>query len=56
LGGLAPNRLKLASGLFNLMRNLGGAIGIAMCGTILALAVLHQSDTRPVCRHRGAHA
>ena len=35
LGGLAPNRLKLASGLFNLMRNLGGAIGIAVCGTIL---------------------
>ncbi len=35
LGGLAPERLKLASGLFNLMRNLGGAIGIAGFGTIL---------------------
>jgi DHA2 family multidrug resistance protein len=35
LGGLAPARLKLASGLFNLMRNLGGAIGIAACTTIL---------------------
>jgi DHA2 family multidrug resistance protein len=35
LGGLAPSRLKSASGLFNLMRNLGGAIGIAACGTIL---------------------
>ena len=35
LGSLAPERLKLASGLFNLMRNLGGAIGIAVCGTIL---------------------
>ena len=35
LGGLAPERLRLASGLFNLMRNLGGAIGIAVCGTIL---------------------
>jgi DHA2 family multidrug resistance protein len=35
LGGLPPARLKLASGLFNLMRNLGGAIGIAACGTIL---------------------
>jgi DHA2 family multidrug resistance protein len=35
LGGLAPERLKFASGLFNLMRNLGGAIGIACCGTIL---------------------
>src|SRR5262245_52281962 len=35
LGGLAPDRLKLASGLFNLMRNMGGAIGIAACGTFL---------------------
>jgi DHA2 family multidrug resistance protein len=35
LGGLAPERLKLASGLFNLMRNLGGAIGIAACATII---------------------
>jgi DHA2 family multidrug resistance protein len=35
LGGLAPERLRPASGLFNLMRNLGGAIGIAACGTIL---------------------
>ena len=35
LGGLAPDKLKLASGLFNLMRTLGGAIGIAGCGTIL---------------------
>lgn len=35
LGGLSPSRLKLASGLFNLMRNLGGAIGIALCATIL---------------------
>jgi DHA2 family multidrug resistance protein len=35
LGGLAPARLKHASGLFNLMRNLGGAIGIAVCTTIL---------------------
>ena len=35
LGSLAPERLKLASGLFNLMRNLGGAISIAACATIL---------------------
>jgi MFS transporter, DHA2 family, multidrug resistance protein len=35
LGGLAPERLKHGSGLFNLMRNLGGAIGIAACGTLL---------------------
>lgn len=35
LGSLSPNRLKYASGLFNMMRNLGGAIGIAACATIL---------------------
>ena len=35
LGALAADRLKLASGLFNLMRNLGGAIGIAACATVL---------------------
>ncbi|APG03654.1 EmrB/QacA family drug resistance transporter [Luteibacter rhizovicinus DSM 16549] len=35
LGGLLPSKLKQASGLFNLMRNLGGAIGIAACATIL---------------------
>jgi DHA2 family multidrug resistance protein len=35
LGALAPERLRLASGLFNVMRNLGGAIGIALCATIL---------------------
>jgi DHA2 family multidrug resistance protein len=35
LGILPPDRLRSASGLFNLMRNLGGAIGIAACGTIL---------------------
>src|SRR5215475_10762877 len=35
LGMLPPQRLKSASGLFNLMRNLGGAIGIAACGTVL---------------------
>jgi DHA2 family multidrug resistance protein len=35
LGSLPPDRLKYASGLFNMMRNLGGAIGIAGCATIL---------------------
>jgi DHA2 family multidrug resistance protein len=35
LGSLPPARLKYASGLFNMMRNLGGAIGIALCSTIL---------------------
>jgi DHA2 family multidrug resistance protein len=35
LGALSPERLKYASGLFNMMRNLGGAIGIAVSGAIL---------------------
>jgi len=35
LGSLSPERLKYASGLFNMMRNLGGAIGIAVCATLL---------------------
>ena len=34
LGSLPPERLKYASGLFNMMRNLGGAVGIAVCGAI----------------------
>jgi len=36
LGGFAGPELRYASGLFNLMRNLGGAIGIAVVNTWLA--------------------
>ncbi|PSJ38605.1 MFS transporter [Sphingomonas deserti] len=35
LSGFAPAELRYASGLFNLMRNLGGAIGIAVVNTLL---------------------
>jgi DHA2 family multidrug resistance protein len=35
LGSLPPSRLRSASGLFNLMRNMGGAIGIAVSSTML---------------------
>jgi DHA2 family multidrug resistance protein len=35
LGTLPPAQVPDASGLFNLMRNLGGAIGIAMIDTII---------------------
>ena len=35
LGSLPPERLKYASGLFNMMRNLGGAVGIAAAAAIL---------------------
>jgi DHA2 family multidrug resistance protein len=35
LGTLPPDRIKNASGLFNLMRNLGGAFGLAGINTVL---------------------
>ncbi|GAB1582993.1 DHA2 family efflux MFS transporter permease subunit [Phyllobacterium phragmitis] len=35
LGTLPPSRLKNASGLFNLTRNLGGAVGLAVINTVL---------------------
>lgn len=35
LGTLPPSRLKNASGLFNLTRNLGGAVGLAIINTVL---------------------
>src|SRR5208283_4342395 len=57
LGTLAPDRLKNGSGLFNLTRNLGGAVGLSGLNTVLNkridlhLARLHESITwsrRPV--------
>ena len=35
LGTLTPDRIKNASGLFNLTRNLGGAVGLAVINTVL---------------------
>ena len=49
LGTLSPDRIKNASGLFNLTRNLGGAVGLALINTLmndrmdLHLARLHES-------------
>ena len=49
LGTLPPERMKNASGLFNLMRNLGGALGLAAISTAfndrldLHLARLHEA-------------
>jgi DHA2 family multidrug resistance protein len=51
LGTLPPERVKNASGLYNLTRNLGGAVGLAALTTILNdrtdlhLARLHESIT-----------
>jgi DHA2 family multidrug resistance protein len=35
LGTLSPERMKNASGLFNLTRNMGGAVGLALINTVL---------------------
>ncbi len=35
LGTMPPQKMKNASGLFNLMRNLGGAVGLALINTVL---------------------
>jgi len=51
LGSLAPEMMKNASGLFNLTRNLGGAVGLALLNTMLNdrtdlhLARLHDRFT-----------
>jgi MFS transporter, DHA2 family, multidrug resistance protein len=51
LGTLPPERVKNASGLYNLTRNLGGAIGLALLTTVLNdrtdlhLARLHEAVT-----------
>ena len=42
LDGWPPEEIADASGLFNLMRNLGGAIGIAMMDTILEQRTPHH--------------
>jgi DHA2 family multidrug resistance protein len=47
LGALSEAQVPDASGLFNLMRNLGGAIGIAVIDTILyGRSVVHAEDFR----------
>ena len=51
LGTLPPERLKNASGLYNLTRNLGGAVGLAALNTVLDnrmdlhFARLHEAIT-----------
>jgi DHA2 family multidrug resistance protein len=48
LGRLPPAELKNASGLYNLMRNLGGAVGLAAINTFatqrLAMHTLHLDE------------
>jgi DHA2 family multidrug resistance protein len=45
LGGVARDQLGNASGIFNLMRNVGGSVGIALVTTLAARGVqTHQSS------------
>lgn len=45
LGGLAPQSVGNASGLYNLMRNIGGSVGISVVQTILVRhQQLHQTE------------
>jgi DHA2 family multidrug resistance protein len=44
LGHLAPAAVPDASGLFNLMRNLGGAIGLALIDSIIYGRAPHHAD------------
>jgi len=49
LGTLPPARLKNASGLFNLARNLGGAVGLALstrCSTIASICIWRACTRR----------
>ncbi len=49
LGRLPPDAVKNASGLYNLMRNLGGAVGLALINTVatsrLAAHTLHLQES-----------
>lgn len=57
LGGFAMTELRYASALFNLMRNLGGAIGIAVVNTWLSDAARVQAARLGEAMGRpGAHA
>ncbi len=60
LGTLPPQSLKNASGLYNLMRNLGGAIGLAMINTVatarMAVHTLHLDEQVTWARAGAANA
>lgn len=44
LGQLPPERVANASALFNLMRNIGGAVGLALIDTIIENRAPHHAD------------
>lgn len=45
LGRLPPERVPEVSSLFNLMRNIGGAVGLALIDTILETRTAHHAET-----------
>ena len=54
LGHIPPERVPDASALFNLMRNLGGAIGLALIDTVIyGLAAAHGAAILCAAASRG---
>jgi MFS transporter, DHA2 family, multidrug resistance protein len=59
LSSLPPDVLKVSAGLYNLMRNLGGAIGLAALGTVMNLRlhfhwnrlIENVNPARPAVQH-----
>ncbi|GAA5100979.1 DHA2 family efflux MFS transporter permease subunit [Bartonella acomydis] len=57
LGSLPPERMQNASGLFNLTRNLGGAVGLAIISTILTKRTdLHYTRIAETLHHGNRQA
>ncbi|QPM89172.1 DHA2 family efflux MFS transporter permease subunit [Pseudooceanicola algae] len=57
LGTLPPDKMKGASGLYNLMRNLGGAVGLALINTLLTdRGALHAARLREALDWSNAEA
>ncbi|AGF74872.1 multidrug resistance protein vceB [Bartonella australis AUST/NH1] len=57
LGSLPPERIKNASGLFNLTRNLGGAVGLAIISTLMTQrADLHYGRIAETVQEGNAQA
>lgn len=57
LGTLPPDKMKGASGLYNLTRNLGGAVGLAVINTVLAdRGALHRERLREAVSWTNAEA
>ncbi|MDE3068431.1 MAG: hypothetical protein KGJ60_12905 [Verrucomicrobiota bacterium] len=45
LGALKPEQIGIASGIFNLMRNVGGSVGISMVTTLVARTAQEHQTT-----------